>query len=292
MDRIVLYRGGTLDVEAINSRHQTGGFVPYSGQEQLDKLIYSPALPNVSFRESDWLMQEMRRQDADTSMTPNFNPQSQGGPGGGGQTLGGQQLMASVGELKSSNLVNQMAIGLKDVAKHQLALLRNIADEQVQLSSGQTVPKEHLLGNINFSVKISNVYNYAREAIDSQNRLSQLINFRATKLPEFQTVKIGQFIEDWVRNAVKRENIEDYIDQETLKKVEEQQKQALLQPPQQQAPQNKVSTSISFKDLPPQGQQQLAAQAGIQLQPQAQQGAGGPQMQPQQAAPQGPGGVV
>ncbi len=36
-------------------------------------------------------------------------------------------------------------------------------------------------------------------------------------------------------------------------------------PPQQQ--QNKVSESISFKDLPPDGQQQMAAQAGIKIQP-------------------------
>lgn len=42
---------------------------------------------------------------------------------------------------------------------------------------------------------------------------------------------------------------------------------AQVPPPQPQAPVNKVSESISFKDLPPDGQQQMAAQAGIQIQP-------------------------
>lgn len=37
--------------------------------------------------------------------------------------------------------------------------------------------------------------------------------------------------------------------------------------PQPQAPQNKVSESISFKDLPPEGQVQMAEQAGIKLSP-------------------------
>lgn len=38
-------------------------------------------------------------------------------------------------------------------------------------------------------------------------------------------------------------------------------------PPQPKAPVNKVSESISFKDLPPEGQQQMAAQAGLKIQP-------------------------
>jgi hypothetical protein len=235
MDRIVLYREGSLDVEAINSRHQTGGFVPYKGQEQdLTRLVYSPQFPNNSYRESDWLMQEMRRQDADTGAIPNFNPQSAGGPGGGGQTLGGQQMIASIGEMKSSGMINQMAIGLKDVAKHQLVLIRNVADDQngVTLSDGTQVPKEYLIKDVSFSCKISNVYNYMREATDSQNRLSQLINFMATKIPQFGAVKVAQYIEDWVRNSVKRENIDDYIDGDKMRQIEEQ----LAQPQQPQQP--------------------------------------------------------
>jgi hypothetical protein len=230
MDRLIFYRQGELDVEAINSRHQTGGMIPYKGQEQdLSKLVFSPALPNVSFRESDWLMQEMRRQDQDTSAIPNFNPQSEGGPTN--KTLGGAQMMASIGEMKAGWFVNQFAIGLKDVAKQQIVLMRNIVDEEIALSDGQTVQKTSLLGDINFSVKISNVYNYIREGIDSMNRLSQLINFKATKLPEFAAVKTSQFVEDWVRNAVKRENIEDYVDSDMLRQIEEKGQQAAIAPP-------------------------------------------------------------
>jgi len=53
--------------------------------------------------------------------------------------------------------------------------------------------------------------------------------------------------------------------------------QAKLQAEQaKQAPQNKVSESISFKDLPADGQVQMAAQAGLQIQPPPR-----PQEQPQ-----------
>ncbi len=259
MDRVILYRAGSLDVESVNSRHQTGGFVPYAGQEQdLTKLVYSPQFPNNSYRESDWLMQEMRRQDADTSAMPNFNPQSAGGPGGGGQTLGGQQMMASIGEMKASGMVNQMAIGLKDVAKHQLVLLRNIAEDSVQLQNGQSIPKEHLLADASFSCKISNVYNYIREGIDSQNRLSQLINFMATKLPQFGAVKMSQYIEDWVRNSVKRENIDDYVDSDKLRQIEEQ-----LRAPQQPQQGMPPQAGLPPPGMPPAPQPPQGAMNGM-----------------------------
>jgi hypothetical protein len=263
MDRIVLYREGTLDIEAINSRHLTGGLIPYRGQEpDLSKLVYSPDMPNRAYRESDWLMQEMRREDQDSNAMPNFNPQSEGGPTN--RTLGGAQMMASIGELKAGNLVNQMAIGLKDVAKHVLVLLRNISGDTINLKNGQSVPKNHLLGDVSFTCKISNVFNYILEGKDSQNRLSQLINFRATQLPEFNAVKMSQYIEDWVRNSIKRENIDDYVDSAKLREIEKQ--SANPQPQQPPAPQPKQpNISINYKDIPPDAQQQVLAEAGIKL---------------------------
>jgi hypothetical protein len=221
MDRIVIYRQGTLDAEAINARHQTGGLVPYAGQEpDLSKLMYSPQFPNVAFRENDWLMNLMRREDQDSSAMPNFNPMSEGGPTN--KTLGGAQMMASIGEIKMSNMVDQYVTGLKDVPKQHLALMKNI-------TMGN---KDHMLGDVQFTCKVSNVFNYQREAVDSQNRLSQLINFKATQLPHFKAVKTGQFVEDFVRNSVKRENIEDYCDVKVLKMLDQQEIQSAMQPPQ------------------------------------------------------------
>lgn len=224
MDRIVLYREGSLDVEAINSRHQTGGLVPYKGQEQdLSKLLYSPQFPNNAYRENDWLTQYMRREDQDSSAMPNFNPQSEGGPTN--KTLGGAQMMASIGEIKMSLFVDQMTVGQKDVAKHQLVLLRNIeqGDKSALLApDGQ---------EITFACRVSNVFNYAREGIDSQNRLSQVINFKATKIPQFSAVKLGAFVEDFVRNSIKRENIADYCDVNVLKQLDALEMQAATQKP-------------------------------------------------------------
>lgn len=220
MDRIILYREGSLDVEAINSRHQTSGLVPYKGKEpDLTKLMYSPQFPNNSFRENDWLTNLMRREDQDSSAMPNFNPQSEGGPTN--KTLGGAQMMASIGEIKMSLLIDQYCAGLKDIAKQRLALHKNIAEGN----------KDHMLGEVQFSCKVSNVFNYAREGVDSMNRLSQLINFKATKLPQFATVKTGQFVEDWVRNSIKRENIDEYCDTKALKELDEKEVQTVMQPP-------------------------------------------------------------
>lgn len=220
MDRIILYREGSLDVEAINSRHQTGGMVPYKGQEQdLSRLMYAPQFPNVAFRENDWLMNLMRREDQDSSAMPNFNPQSEGGPTN--KTLGGAQMMASIGEMKMALYVEQFCSGLKDVAKHQLMLMRNIA----------TGNRDDLLGKVSFSCRVSNVFNYVRESLDSQNRLSQIINFKATKLPQFATVKTGQFVIDFIRNSVKREDIEDYCDIKAIKELDEKEMAQVMAPP-------------------------------------------------------------
>jgi hypothetical protein len=264
MDRIIFYRGGTIDKEALDQRHQTGGLVPYSGQMELEKLLYAPQFPATGFTEANNLMQLMRREDQDSSAMPNFNPQAEGGPSN--KTLGGAQMMASIGEIKMANLVNQMAIGLKDTAKHQIVLMRNISGDSIKTTQGKPIPKASLLGPILFSTKISNVFNYIREGIDSQNRLTQLINYLATKRSEFSAIKVSTYIKDWIRNSLKRENINDYIDEAMLKTIEQNLMSAALQPPAQQKP-AEPSQSISYKDLPPAGQVQMAAKAGIQINP-------------------------
>jgi hypothetical protein len=219
MDRLILYRTGSLDVEAINSRGQTGGLIPYAGQLELQNLIYAPDLPSVGISESKQLTELARREDQDSSAMPNFNPQAEGGPTN--KTLGGAQMMASIGEMKMSSMVDDLVVGLKDIAKQHLVLMRNIV----------TGNKDTILGNIQFSCKVSNVFNYIREAIDSQNRLSQLINFRATKIEEFNAVNIDAYIEDWVRNSLKRENIGDYIDKQMMETIKKKAKNALNTPP-------------------------------------------------------------
>jgi len=227
MDRIVLYHRGKLDVDDINARHRTGGIVPVDPDVRLDQVLYGVNMPSVGFGEAQSLMEEMRRQDQETSMIPNFNPQSEGGPTN--KTLGGAQMMASIGEMRASSLVGQMAIGLKDVAKHHIAIMRNISDDVIQYS-GQEVPKSVLLGKMSFSVKISNVYNYMRESLDSENRLNNLINRRATGIPQFKAVPLGPMIKDSLRNSLKRENIGEYVDEELLAQLDEADKQSATAP--------------------------------------------------------------
>ncbi len=246
MDRIVLYREGDFDIEAMNSRHTTGGFVPYSGQQQdLSKLVYGVPMQAVGFRENEWMMQEMRREDQETSMIPNFNPQSEGGPTN--KTLGGAQMMASIGEMRASFIVNQMTIGLKDVAKHQLALLRNIISNETELRTGQKVPKESILGDVSFNIKISNIFNYIRESSASENRLQQAINRRATQIPQFMVMRMRPLIVDYLRNNLKRENVSEYVDTKLLDALDEADIQSAIQAatqaqqqqmqPEQQGPQ-------------------------------------------------------
>jgi hypothetical protein len=230
MDRIVLYNKGDIDAEALNSRHTIGGLVGVENKPDLSKLLFSPQMPASGFQQADWLVQEMRREDQDTSAMPNFNPQSEGGPTN--KTLGGAQIMASIGELKIGALVNQMAIGLKDIAKHVVFLQRNLATEQmIPLSNGQTINKESLLGNLSFTCKISNVFNYIREAIDAKNRLMDIINLQATKRPEMQALRVSAFLNEFVRASVKRENIDDYVNTQLLDRLEQQAQQQAVQPP-------------------------------------------------------------
>jgi hypothetical protein len=238
MDRIVLYRGGSLDVEAINSRHQTGGLVPVGSKAngiELDKLIHAPQLPSVGINEGQVLNEIANREDQDSSAMPNFNPQAAGGPTN--KTLGGAQMMASIGEMKMADLVDDMAAGLIDVAKHHLALMKNIAEGD---QKGSLIGK-----NINFSCVISNVFNYIKESNDSMNRLSQAINFRSTQIPQFLTLKLGPLMKDWLRNSLKRESIDDYIDNKTLSAIDEQDAQKAIQAMQPQQPQQ--------PGMPPQG---------------------------------------
>jgi hypothetical protein len=234
-DRMTLYNAGTLDIPTINMRHRLGGMVPVMDQSaKLSDLVHPVPMPNQSFRENDWLTQEMRRMDADTSAMPNFNPQTSGGPGGGGQTLGGQQMIASIGELKMGKIVSQMAGGLKDIAKNDMALFINGMDdvEPINVSDDMQVSKSDIVGKAAYTCNISNVFNYQREGIDASNRLNMVINRLATKVPQFQAIKLTPLIEDEFRNALKGQNIDNYIDREAMNAIDEKQIQALTQPPQ------------------------------------------------------------
>jgi hypothetical protein len=215
-DRITLYHGGKLPVDEMENRHRTNGYVAYYGQEQdLSKLMFSPQQYQTPIQENEWLMQLTRREDQDTSAIPNFNPQSEGGPTN--KTLGGAQMMASIGELKMSRHITDMSIGLKDVAKHQLAILINLMPDSIP-------EKMALIANKNVVVKTSNVFNYMREAVDAKNRLTDAINFVSTGGPEFSGLKIAKYVEDWVRNSIKKEDIGEYFEE------------VQQPPPQQQMP--------------------------------------------------------
>jgi hypothetical protein len=222
MDRMVIVREGGLDIEAINSRHKTGGFVFYRGQEpDLSRLIYSPQMQDPSFRNMDWLVREMRQEDQETS--PVVNLQNQYNQGGlNNKTLGAAQMVAGIGEMLTGDMVNNFCIGLKDIARHQLAILNALNPDDLQLNNGNIVPKSALSGDIPFTVKTSNIYNYARTAMTATNTLTQAINYRATQIPEFNTIKIGRLCRDWLQATTQKENVAEYLDLEKLAQMEQQ----------------------------------------------------------------------
>lgn len=206
MDRMVLYNEGDLDTTAINNRHQTGGLIPYRGSKtDLSQLMYPVSFQNNSFRDMDWLMQLARREDQDSSSMPNFNPQSEGGPTN--KTLGGAQMMASIGEMKMVKHVNDMASGIKDVGMHQLSIMKNITpdDEMIKIL---------LMKDMSLSVKTSNVFNYVRDGIDAQNRITQIINWMATGNQVFNNIQLEDMVKDWLRATTKREDIGSYYQEQ------------------------------------------------------------------------------
>lgn len=208
LDRIVFYRSGELPVEAMNARHQTGGLVPYAGQEpDLSKLMYAPNVNNTPFRDMDWIMQLARREDQETSVMPSFNPQSEGGPTN--KTLGGAQMMASIGELRVSKHVLDMTKGQKRVGRQVVDLLKNVLPDDSQ-------EKQLLLKNYCLAIKTSNVFNYARDAVDTSNRLTEAVNYLKTQVPEFKAIKLSQLIKDWLRATTKNDDIDTYYDENLI----------------------------------------------------------------------------
>lgn len=216
MDRIVLYRPGDgLDEYAINSRHQVGGLVPYRGQNpDLSSLMFSPKIDNVPFRDMDYIVQMARREDQETSVMPNFNPQSEGGPTN--KTLGGAQMMASIGELRFSKHVLDVAKGQKVVGKHQIQLFKNVLSDDDPVKSA--LIKQHSV-----EIKTSNVFNYVREGIEAGNRLTEVVNYKKTGIPDFEGLQIDTFIKDWLRAVTKHDDIDAYYTAESAA--------ALQQPP-------------------------------------------------------------
>jgi hypothetical protein len=266
MDRIVLYQEGSLPTEALNNRHRTGGLVPIKKQDQpLEKIMHSPQFQNTSFQELNWHMQEIRREDQDSSPTPSFAPQAQGGPDN--KTLGGAQMMAGIGEMLTERGVGRFSMGLAATAQHRLVLHRAIAtSEGVTLSDGKVVSKELLLGDPRINVKTSNFLNYIKEATDATNAISQIVNWRGTKIPEFFTAKLQSFYDKWMRAVLKKEKLDDFQDAEALKWAEAQRIQG-FQPPQPPpaTPPDRPTISAAYKDLPAEAQAQFLAQCGIQV---------------------------
>lgn len=205
MDRLIFYRAGSIDEYAINSRHQTGGLVPYRGEElDLSRLMYAPKLDNIPFRDMDYLVQLARREDQETSVMPNFNPQSEGGPTN--KTLGGAKMMASIGELRFSKHVLDVAKGQKVVGSNQISLLKNVMSDSDPRK--QFITKQHCI-----EVKTANVFNYVSDTIEAGNRLTEAINYTKTGIPEFAGFKFKTFIEDWLRATTKHDDIDEYYEE-------------------------------------------------------------------------------
>lgn len=208
MDRIILYKKGAFNEEALSARHQSGGLLPYDGDESdLSKVMYAPQFNSGSFREIDWLMQYSRREDQDSSSIPSFNPQSEGGPTN--RTLGGAQMMASIGEMRMSKHVISLAKGQREVGSNIVSLMKNVLPDE-------SPEKASLVKSPVIDVKTSNVFNYVRDAIESGNRLTQAINFLKTGIPQFQGIKLEEFIKDWIRASTKNDDIDSYYDPQAV----------------------------------------------------------------------------
>jgi hypothetical protein len=228
MDRIILMRKGGISQEALNNRHVTGGIVEYSGQEpDLSRLMFSPQFGNQGMRENEFLMQYMRREDQDSSAIPNFNPQAEGGPTN--KTLGGAQMMASIGEMKVTQHVSNVATGFEDIARHKLTIYKNVLPDESEY-------KAALINDPVIYTRVSNVFNYIREAMASENRLTALINFTTKNIPEFGAVRISQYIRDWVKSSTQREDTDNYIDEEKMRQIEDQSNAPVQQQPPQPQP--------------------------------------------------------
>ena len=259
MDRMVLVRrGGGLNVADINNRHQFGGVVFYDGMEDPQRLIHPVQFQNTAGTDLDWLNREINQMVQESSPVVNLqNRYNEGGLNNG--TLGAAQMIAGIGEVMFNFTMRHVGYFIERISETNLNLLiQNLSDsipvKRSPTQNEEQLAKQNVLGEFLYKSYSSMLVNEKSDRVDKSNMINQVLNWKGTGNPAFQGINEKELVKQWLRSWIgSNADMSLFYDQNFQS-----------QPP---APKDKIAVSINFKDLPPTGQIQAAAQAGIKLAP-------------------------
>lgn len=204
MDRVVLYRaGGGLDVADMNNRHSTGGYVPVTGIDPLDKLMHQMPVQNTSNQSTEYLMREIRQQVQENS--PIVNLQNRYNAGGmNNDTLGAAQMIAGIGEILQGDMMKRFGNGIEELANVNGVLFQQFLGENVEVraKSGREVhrlTKRDVIGNYEYSVESSAGIDEMKELQKASNMLTQALNFAKINPESVAGIRFEEFVQDWIK---------------------------------------------------------------------------------------------
>jgi hypothetical protein len=203
-DRIILTRRGSgLDVADINNRHQFGGIVFYEGNENPQNLMYPVQFQSKNAQDFDWLNREINQMIQETSPVVNMqNKYNQGGMNN--NTLGAVQMQASLGEVLYGYVMKNVGYLLERTTEvNAVLILQNMGDSILLKKSPNAAPidiaKHEMLGEFCYKAKSTFFLNDKTERVDKANVINQILNWKATQQPDFQSLTMAPFIKDFVR---------------------------------------------------------------------------------------------
>ena len=216
-DRIILTRRGSgLDVADINNRHQFGGIVFYEGNESPQNLMYPVQFQSKNAQDFDWLNREINQMIQETSPVVNMqNKYNQGGMNN--STLGAAQMQASLGEVLYGYVMKNVGYLLERTTEvNAVLMLQNMGDSILLKKSPNAEPidiaKHELLGEFCYKAKSTFFLNDKTERVDKANVINQILNWKATQQPDFQSLTMAPFIKDFVRAWVGQSaDLSEYI---------------------------------------------------------------------------------
>lgn len=207
MDRLVLVRRGNgLNVADINNRHQTGGVVPFEGLEDPSKLIYPVQFNDASLTNLESLNRDINQMIQETSPVVNLqNKYNQGGLNN--STLGAAQMAAGIGEVIFSYSMKNIGYLIERVSEANLSLLIQNMPDVIKLRRNDNesefdLEKRELIGEFIVKAQNSMITNEQVTRMNSSNAINQVVNWTGTGRPEFQGIKLNEFIKDWLRSWV------------------------------------------------------------------------------------------
>lgn len=240
MDNPIFVQKGTLDVADWNNRHQLNGIVYYDEDRiSPDKLAYQLQRRDNSLANLDWVQREIKQSIQESS--PVVNMQNKYNEGGlNNSTLGAAQMVASIGEILQSDMMNNFSYGLMHIGKVSANILEIMLDEQFAIpvkNRSVVLQKHQIMGVFDMISESSMKLNDVTEFTKAVNHLTQFLNWRGTGDPAFQGVNIPKLIKDVVKYGKGwYSNVDDYYTEPQPQPIQQQQVPNQMQQPQLGAP--------------------------------------------------------